>query len=182
MAYSATFAVPDTHELNQIVLVDLDKTTATEVQTLGSTVTSRDGRRFVHGQYVSVGNLVVVAGMPAIWADCSANDPFLIQADVSAGGADGEMAAGAFCCNIADANTTYCWIQTNGRCRAIVCEDENTAVNDPLMMCTTDTFGTKPIITSTSNAGEYVCGFAISAAYDNGVTTASRCDAVLTCG
>jgi len=116
MAYS----VPNTNVLDNIILCDLDASTANEVHTPGYTVRTKDGREFMFVKYECSG-VAAISGAPAIFSgDLST---YVVTSDTSDGDAEGGAFAGIFCSDQADQNGIYLWIQTKGRAPDAHCED-----------------------------------------------------------
>jgi len=106
MAFSVTIA---TRQLDKPILQSLTSTgVATAVHEPGYTVTSDDGRVFKYVCFDS-SDVAAVAGAPCVIAQTTADDTYVVTADVS----DGSLVAeGAFLSVLTD--TYYGWIQTKG--------------------------------------------------------------------
>jgi hypothetical protein len=178
MAYSATFTVAPTNTLDQAVIQNLDATSATQLEPyLGKTVRSRDGRKYTY-VYLVCSDVAMVAGAPCVWEDTTAD--WVVTTDCSDAGGAGNGFAGLVTVAETDPDRSYIWIQTRpGRAEAAIV-DADVAANDGLVVDAGDKFTTVSPFDSTSYSTEQQVGFALTDAYDNGVTTASRADIILT--
>jgi len=117
MAATAFALTYKTNELDKPVLNAFDTTgTAAAVHQPGYTVRDTRGREWMYVQHAS-SDVAAVAGAPAVFAQCTANDGMVVAADVSDGGGAGYYGAafaGVFMSVLAD--LSYGWIQTRGDC------------------------------------------------------------------
>ncbi len=178
MTYSSTFAVAASNTLDKAILVDLTKTTSAEVQTLGTVVTSDDGRKYRHIFFDSTGNDVKVAGHPCIFADSTTQ--WVAEGDLSnahtAPIKPGMGFAGVMCAANADNDAQYMWVQFEGFCPGLRC-GTGVAANNVLEASTTELFeDTGSILSGTQAVG---VAFSLGAATDATGGGASVCDAIL---
>ena len=179
MAYSSNFAVATMDELENLVLQDLDATSATLQQPyLGDTVKAKDGA-YKYVYYESSG-VVIVAGAPAVWVDTTGD--YVVTGDVSDAATAltfGAGQAGVFCAPIADENNTYIWIKTNGFTPGVRV-GSTVAANEELAMSTTDLY--ENIGSVLSGWAANATAFAVGAATDASGGGDSTADVLLKCG
>jgi len=144
MAFSVTI---ETRQLDKPILQALTSTgVATAVHEPGYTVTSDDGRVFQYVQFDS-SSVAAVAGAPAVAAQTTSDNEFVVTADVS----DANLVGiGAFMSVLTD--TYFGWIQRAGFMKDVPITDgagADVAAGDPVG-ATVDSLWTKVTVGGTT--------------------------------
>lgn len=173
MSYCSNFAVADTCDLLDPILINLDQTSADAVQPVGDTVWSKDGRKYQFVYFDSTGDDVFYAGYPLVWGDSTTD--YMVEADISNAHSvpviPGQGFAGVACAANADNNNYYGWVQQKGFCPGAR-GGTGVAANEPVTASTSNVFD----ILSSVLSGEQGLnvGIALGAATDavgGGVST-----------
>lgn len=163
------YAVTASHLLDNIVLQDLDATSATALHELGYTVHGQDGKDYMYTQYDCSAVAVTAGGQPASWT----NSTNLVTSDTSDGDAEGGAGAGVFTVAQANSDDTFIWIQTKGEVEAALVSTA-VAAGDSLYVSQNDEFeSVEDVFNSNSATTVHIVAVARTAPSGSGASTAN---------